>query len=308
MNLAKISIGKAFNIYKRRSQREQLIKEGRQATSLIPGNVQLIHGDFMEMSKTIRDNSIDLIFTDPPYGEKSLFVYKNLAITAERVLKPGGSVIFYCGTYAIPQILEYIKESGLNYYWIIAVKLKGSFARMWPKQVSVKWKPLIWCIKGQAKFNTTEYISDLVESTGSYKILHDWEQSVTDAHHVISRITLEGQVVLDLMMGSGTTGIAALQLNRKFIGIESDADTFAIARARIGRITDNNHETDNQSIRQSENREQIEINGDDIIEPSYIQDSELVRSLRESNAHMTHIAKWEEKDLWEQYFSEWDPY
>jgi DNA modification methylase len=217
-------------------------------------------------------------------------------------------MIFYCGTYAIPQILDYIKESGLNYYWIIAVKLKGSFARMWSKQISVKWKPLIWCIKGNTKFDTTEYTSDLIESTGSSKILHDWEQSVTDAHHVISRITLEGQVVLDLMMGSGTTGIAALELNRKFIGIENDADTFAIAKARISRMIDDNVDISNLSIQQSEKIKQIEINGDDIIEPSHIQDSDLVRGIRENNAPMTQIAQWEEKDLWEQYFSEWDPY
>jgi ParB-like nuclease domain len=78
VNLAKISISKAFNIYRRVSRREQLIKEGQQAPSLIPGNVQLIHGDFIDISKNIPDNSIDLIFTDPKYSEKSLFVYKNL--------------------------------------------------------------------------------------------------------------------------------------------------------------------------------------------------------------------------------------
>jgi hypothetical protein len=52
----------------------------------------------------------------------------------------------------------------------------------------------------------------------------------------------------------------------------------------------------------------IEINWDDFIEPSHIQDSDLVRGIRENNAPMTQIAQWEEKDLWEQYFSEWDPY
>ena len=58
----------------------------------------------------------------------------------------------------------------------------------------------------------------------------------SEAQHVISRLTVENQTVLDLMMGSGTTGIAALQLNRKFIGIEIDPDTFEIAKSRINQV------------------------------------------------------------------------
>lgn len=126
-----------------------------------------------------------------------------------------------------------MKEAGLTYHWIIAVKLQGSFARAWTKDISIKWKPLLWHIKGEAKFNTTEFISDLVDSTGSDKLSHDWQQSTSEARHVISRLTIENQTVLDLMMGSGTTGIAALELNRKFIGIEIDPDTFEKAKSRI---------------------------------------------------------------------------
>ena len=128
-------------------------------------------------------------------------------------------------------------EAGLTYHWIIAVKLQGSFARAWNKDISIKWKPLLWHIKGETKFDTTEFLSDLIDSTNSDKILHDWQQSIREAEHVISRLTLENQTVLDLMMGSGTTGIAALQLNRKFIGIEIDTNTFEIAKSTISQVT-----------------------------------------------------------------------
>jgi DNA modification methylase len=234
--LKNITTNKAFSIYNRISEREKAIEESRQNPSTIPSNTQLILGDFIDKSKGIPDNSIDLIFTDPPYGEKSLSLYKELAIIAGRVLKPGGSVICYCGTYAIPLILDYMKETGLIYHWIIAVKLQGSFARAWGKGVSIKWKPLLWHIKGETKFNTAEFISDLVDSTREDNISHDWQQSTDEALHVISRLTVENQMVLDLMMGSGTTGLAALQLNRKFIGIEIDPDTFEIARSRISQF------------------------------------------------------------------------
>ena len=46
---------------------------------------------------------------------------------------------------------------------------------------------------------------------------------------------LEKETVLDPMMGFGTTGIAALKLNRKFIGIEKNPETFEIASLRINK-------------------------------------------------------------------------
>jgi DNA modification methylase len=59
------------------------------------------------------------------------------------------------------------------------------------------------------------------------------EQSTIEAEHVIKRLTVENQVVLDTFMGIGTTGLAALNLNRKFIGIENDPNVFKIAKSRL---------------------------------------------------------------------------
>ena len=53
---------------------------------------------------------------------------------------------------------------------------------------------------------------------------------------MIEACTVEDQIVLDPMMGSGTTGIAALEFKRKFIGIEIDSERFQVAKARIDRF------------------------------------------------------------------------
>jgi len=66
------------------------------------------------------------------------------------------------------------------------------------------------------------------------KILHEWIQSPVEAEHIIKNLTLKNQIILDPMMGTGTTGVAAIKLNRKFIGIEKDRVTFEIARSNIG--------------------------------------------------------------------------
>ena len=238
VNACKISTNKAFNTYQRVSQRKQLIKASQQSHSTISYKTRLILGDFVQESKKIPDNIVDLIFTDPPYNQESLTLYSKLALVAKRVLKPGGSIICYCGTYGIPQVLDYMKEAGLTYYWIIALKLQGSFARAWTKEISIKWKPLLWHIKGATKLHTTEFISDLIDSTNPDKKLHDWQQSISEAKHVIARLTLENGTIFDPMMATGTTGLASLQLNRNFIGIEIDPDTFEIANARLGKVID----------------------------------------------------------------------
>jgi hypothetical protein len=86
-----------------------------------------------------------------------------------------------------------MEESGLN-QWILAVKLSGSFAHFHLKKVSVKWKPLLWFVKGN-NTNSFDYISDFIESKSAEKASFDWEQSTIEAEHVISRLTVEGQTV-----------------------------------------------------------------------------------------------------------------
>jgi hypothetical protein len=124
--------------------------------------------------------------------------------------------------------------AGLKYCWIFCVKHGGAHNVCHPRNVFIEWKPMLWFVKGE-KANVVEYISDYIQSQQPEKALHEWEQSVIEADHVIKRLTVENQVVLDPFMGSGTTGISALRLNRKFIGIEIDEAEFKTAKARIGR-------------------------------------------------------------------------
>jgi len=93
---------------------------------------------------------------------------------------------------------------------------------------------MIWYIKGD-RINDlviSNTIGDYIESVAPLKIEHEWQQSPIEAQYIIRNLTLENQTVLDPMMGSGTTGIAALKINRRFIGIEINPATFAIAKSK----------------------------------------------------------------------------
>ena len=66
--------------------------------------------------------------------------------------------------------------------------------------------------------------------------LHPTQKPVPLCEYLIKTYTNEGETVLDNCMGSGTTGVACKNLNRKFIGIELDDTYFEIAKKRIEEV------------------------------------------------------------------------
>jgi site-specific DNA-methyltransferase (adenine-specific) len=75
-------------------------------------------------------------------------------------------------------------------------------------------------------FSTTEATDRSID--------HPCPKPIGQTRWMVNRVSLEGETVLDPFMGSGTTGVACVQLNRKFIGIELEPKYFEIACRRIG--------------------------------------------------------------------------
>jgi len=78
----------------------------------------------------------------------------------------------------------------------------------------------------------------LLEFSKPHKPIHPTQKPVPLLEYLIKTYTLEGETVLDFTMGSGSTGVACKNLNRKFIGIEQDDKYFQIARDRINKTED----------------------------------------------------------------------
>lgn len=90
--------------------------------------------------------------------------------------------------------------------------------------------------KGNKKLYTqthTNYPRRVLEFNAESKHLHPTQKPVALLEYLIKTYTLEGETVLDFTMGSGSTGVACKNLNRKFIGIERDEKYFEIAKNRI---------------------------------------------------------------------------
>ncbi|MFC2187322.1 DNA methyltransferase [Fulvivirgaceae bacterium LMO-SS25] len=193
-------------------------------------NPTLLHSDFREAS--IEDNSIDLIVTDPPYPKEFLHLYKDLAQFAARVLKPGGSLVAMAGQSYLPEIFDLMKVDGLQYNWTISYLTPGGQApQLWQRKVNAFWKPVLWYTKGKNQ----RWVGDVVKSAvnDNDKRFHFWGQSESGMGNLISKVSSVGDIILDPFMGGGTTGLVSLQLHRKFIGIEIDADSFHNANERI---------------------------------------------------------------------------
>ena len=109
-----------------------------------------------EKGLEIADNSIDLILTDPPYNEESIPLYGELAKLAQRVLKPGGSLITIIGHYALFKIGKQITDnSELEYHWQLVLKHNGHTAKMWKQRVWPKYKPCYGTSRGAVTVTVT---------------------------------------------------------------------------------------------------------------------------------------------------------
>ncbi len=243
MKKGHIKIDKSFKITKKKeliASAKQSLKESGHPIAFKDKavihnleNALPILGDFAELSKNIPDNYVDLIFTDPPYKEEDIPKYEELGKIAQRVLKPGGSLITYLGHYALLEIGEKLKKSGLKYWWIMHVGHTGAKAKMWKQNLWVCWKPLLWFVKGEKPNPHSEELYDSIRSEPPDKSKHHWSQSTVEAEYIIRRFTKENDIVFDPFVGSGTTVLAALSLKRKTLSFEKDKDTFAIASQRI---------------------------------------------------------------------------
>lgn len=81
----------------------------------------------------IADNSIDLIFCDPPYSQKFLPCYEFLAKESMRILKPDGFTLALCGGVYLNKIMRYFDDAGLVYYWLYSMEMTGQAAGiLWP--------------------------------------------------------------------------------------------------------------------------------------------------------------------------------
>lgn len=201
--------------------------------------------------KDIPDSSVDMILTDPPYGihyvshsrRKSkkfdilqndnndfrLMTYGELA----RILKDNCvCVIFASWKNVALDIIELQKHFTIMNV-IVWFKGGGGLGDL-KHTLSTDYELAIVCHKGKCKIRGKREGSVWkVAKVNPNKMIHPTEKPIELLERLIEKFTDEHMVVLDCFMGSGSTGVACVNTNRNFIGIELDDKYFEIAKQRI---------------------------------------------------------------------------
>lgn len=221
----------------------------------------IIQGDCLQIMSQIPDGSIDLIVTDPPYkltqrgssgtmsgywttdAAKKGTVFEHNDIEIEqylpefyRILKEDAHCYIMCNNLNMPHFFDVIGKSKFHF-----VKLL-----VWDKQTKICGKYYMGQIefifflrKGKDKPINDCGVSDLFsfpnkkEKNADGLNIHDSQKPVGLMQTLIRNSSNEGDIVLEPFCGSGTTCIAALRENRKYIGIELDPKYYEVAKKRI---------------------------------------------------------------------------
>ena len=226
-------------------------------------------GDCLEILPKIESNSIDLILIDPPYlisrdsnfkkvsesvdvklkakynisidfgdWDKKELDWKSIFFEYNRVLKNGGTLIVFWDIWKSTLIKDLAEE----------FKFKQPRVGIW-----VKSNPVPINSKINYLSNATEYFFTFVKGSnptfnskydngiynypichGKERLNHPTQKPLSLIKNLVEKHSNPGDLILDTFAGTFTTGVAAKELDRKFIMIERDEDYFKIGNQRIG--------------------------------------------------------------------------
>lgn len=200
---------------KRKAAEAKALAEIEQSGGL---KFEIRSGDFESVLARLDSGSVDLVLTDPPYGDAATDLYGRLAEWAAEKLKPGGSLVAYCGQATLGDVIAAMSPH-LKYWWCMALTHSAMPQQLPGKWVQVRWKPLVWFVKDRRA--TKHYIDDVIVGTPPRKDLHEWAQGVDEVRPIIESLTEAGSLVVDPFAGSGSFGRAANACGRHFIGSDN---------------------------------------------------------------------------------------
>ena len=233
---------------------------------------KLLCGDCLELMKEIPDKSIDMILCDLPYGTTAckwdtIIPFEPLWEQYNRIIKDNGAILLF-GSEPFSTLLRYSNLKMFKYDWIWEKEQGANFMlckyqpykvheiisvfskkkHLYIPQMTIG-KPYISgkgtsgditnnVTKTQTKNKGTRYPRSIQRfNTDKGKgSLHPTQKPVDLLEYLIKTYTNPGETVLDNCMGSGSTGVAAMNTGRKFIGIEMDEEYFEIAKQRINSV------------------------------------------------------------------------
>jgi site-specific DNA-methyltransferase (adenine-specific) len=239
-------------------------------------SVRLLKGDCVAILNQARENSVDMIFADPPYflsnggitchagkmvsvnkgiWDKSKGVEENHKFTlkwlkaCQHVLKPNGTIWVSGTTHIIYSVGYAMQELGFKILNDIIWYKRNAPPNLSCRYFTHSTEIILWAAKNEKSKHYFDY--KLMKSMNQGKQMRNvWEISAPSAEEkkfgkhptqkpveLLTRILLastkEGDLVLDPFCGSSTTGVSALLLNRKYVGIDLEEEYLELSKKRL---------------------------------------------------------------------------
>jgi DNA modification methylase len=230
---------------------------------------EIKNSDCLEYLKTIPDNFVDLVVTDPPYNvsQKNNIVYGNLNVVKnfgdwdygfdpvpvlkglKRVLKPTGQIYVFCATRQIPEYMQIFEKD-----WFFRNLLVWNKTNPPPRISKTNFlfanEYIIYAINEKKKmtevtFNFARqnemhniFITSSLQGKERLKdenrrAIHPTQKPLSVLKKLIEVSSNEGDIVLDPFMGVGSTAVACKELGRNFMGCELDPKYVEYANRRL---------------------------------------------------------------------------
>ena len=237
-------------------------------------NAQLYNENCIPVMERLQSGSVDLLLTDPPYNlgnfmkkratnlpamrenffgatdwdnldthewEASMDDFFRLAA---RVLKPGGALVVFMAIIKVETLIALAQRHGFYYKTTGIWHKTNPMPRNMHLQFVNSTEAWLYFTRGE-KTGTFNHFDNVVHDfieTGKAPAAekkhgtHPTQKPVALMRFFVRSLSNEGETVLDPFMGSGTTGVAAGELGRKFIGAETNGAYFATAQKRINSL------------------------------------------------------------------------
>jgi len=236
-------------------------------------DIKLMLGDCLEKMKEIPDGTVDMILQDPPYNTTACKWDHDIMLRIDeywrewkRIIKPNGAIVM-TASQPFTSALVMSNAKMFRYCWVWDKKKGGNIMNLKNQPYKVHEDICVFSInphiyypimtaqkertgktysKGEAngiedygdiRTYNKKYPKSILEVSNANQKgkVHPTQKPVALMEYLIKTYTNEDETVFDGFMGSGTTGVAAKNLNRKFIGIEKDDKYFSISEDRINK-------------------------------------------------------------------------
>jgi len=189
----------------------------------------ITHGDAKEVSRSIPDESVGLVFCDPVY--QNMDDYAWLAEESARVLKPGRALLAFCSSQKMKQTQEAMDPfMKFNLPLFYVVKAKVAYLNAYK---ALPWTtPIVVYSKG--KIEPRAWYVDTFISTARPSGTHKWNKNLAVLRYYVDRFSQPGDIVWDPFTGHGSIPMACIRAGRQFIASEIDKDKVEVARNLVG--------------------------------------------------------------------------